>query len=714
MSWFYRPYPYTTGGRPIDWTPEMDAELASLATELPSVSAIARAMGLGWQVIKNRAQKLKIELPRTRIDWTPGMDAELARLAIEKSSVAPIARAMGLAPDTIERRAEELRIELPRKSERPSRKELAEMYQEFSGPELAELYGVHVTTIYNWLAHYKIPRRSKARSRPSREELARLFAELGTTKTAEKLGIANKTLHKWLDRYGIPRETIPLRPEPPPREELARLYKKFGGTRAAEELGIAISALYGWLKQYKIPLIAPPSAPPVRPPREELARQYQELGIVETAKELGISRTTLYEWLDRYGIPRTHSKPNWLSFEEARDFVRQQGLLSWDDWRRWVATERPSNIPATPWKTYKGQWLGMTDWLEYPPTEESIVPLQMRRAIKRKMREKHPTIASMLSYAQAKKMIQSIANEEDWKSFTDVYEWLRSEDRPEYFPRDPQEFYADWWKGWVDFVGPDLAPPSQTRGRTVGARPWQILHPSEPAPEYDPELELPIDIDVVHYRRPVTVFQFNALWESLSKAEKRIAAVVALDMAAGDVIRFGFFTDEARERFDQGGSEVILQLTRYIEGLRDRVTENPHRATFNSEEISTFWVRNPEVFLLPDEDVARQPYASLRHALTLFIEEQNLERTILQSLATFDCHGPYGPLEYTEHLPLDPVSRTSYRVEEWPPVLQEQGWEPAGEWLTDCLEPWINIWWQEVLDTLAFVIPKAKGRIFRA
>lgn len=189
------------------------------------------------------------------------------------------------------------------------------------------------------------------------------------------------------------------------------------------------------------------------------------------------SFVSIADWL---GVKQGRRRGPYLPFEEAREYVRQLGLLSRADWDNWIASGDRLDIPSKPWREYKDKgWISPTDWFEYPATEQSLVPLPMRRAIKRRMREKHPTIASMLSYAQAKKLIQSVAAQENWESFTDVHEWLRREDRPEYFPRNPQVFYEDWWKGWIDFVGFELAPVSQTGGPGfVGAPPWQIL------PEY--------------------------------------------------------------------------------------------------------------------------------------------------------------------------------------------------------------------------------------
>ncbi len=187
-------------------------------------------------------------------------------------------------------------------------------------------------------------------------------------------------------------------------------------------------------------------------------------------------------WLGTGRKSKREISEGYLSFEKARDYVRKLGLLGWDDWQRWSREERPDFIPGSPWKHYKAKWINITDWTEYPPTEEELIPQQMRHAIERRVR-KPWTKGEMFSYGEAKRLIRQVAEEGDWTSLGDVYNWLRSDRRPEYFPPNPQTFYGDWWQDWDEFLGMEGFEPGATSGcRVVGARPWQILH-EYPTPE---------------------------------------------------------------------------------------------------------------------------------------------------------------------------------------------------------------------------------------
>ena len=58
-------------------------------------------------------------------------------------------------------------------------------------------------------------------------------------------------------------------------------------------------------------------------------------------------------------------KKKFLSYEEAKKVVNALGLKSRIDWRRWANTERPPDIPSTPWETYKNAgWNGIYDWID--------------------------------------------------------------------------------------------------------------------------------------------------------------------------------------------------------------------------------------------------------------------------------------------------------------------------------------------------------------
>ena len=57
-------------------------------------------------------------------------------------------------------------------------------------------------------------------------------------------------------------------------------------------------------------------------------------------------------------------RPVFLPYEEAKKVVNALGLKSLDDWCRWSRTERPPDIPSSPWKIYKNAgWNGLADWL---------------------------------------------------------------------------------------------------------------------------------------------------------------------------------------------------------------------------------------------------------------------------------------------------------------------------------------------------------------
>ena len=59
-------------------------------------------------------------------------------------------------------------------------------------------------------------------------------------------------------------------------------------------------------------------------------------------------------------------KDDFLSFEMARYYCRGLGLNSEEEWDAWLkGPERPPFIPANPAETYKGQFVSLSDFLDY-------------------------------------------------------------------------------------------------------------------------------------------------------------------------------------------------------------------------------------------------------------------------------------------------------------------------------------------------------------
>ena len=117
-------------------------------------------------------------------------------------------------------------------------------------------------------------------------------------------------------------------------------------------------------------------------------------------------------WEDFLGTGR-----KWMSFEEAQDFIRSEGIQTSIEFERWKrAGNRPDNFPSAPHRTYKEEWTGWGDFLGTG------------------------NIISYMKYKNAKKYVQTLGFEKP----KDFIKWLSSNDRPTYFPPNPHQFYLEW------------------------------------------------------------------------------------------------------------------------------------------------------------------------------------------------------------------------------------------------------------------------------
>lgn len=72
------------------------------------------------------------------------------------------------------------------------------------------------------------------------------------------------------------------------------------------------------------------------------------------------------DWLfNRYGATTFFPQEEFLSFEEAREFVRKLNLKNQKEWQRYSKSgKRPIDIPGRPSKVYKGKgWKNLHDFL---------------------------------------------------------------------------------------------------------------------------------------------------------------------------------------------------------------------------------------------------------------------------------------------------------------------------------------------------------------
>jgi hypothetical protein len=74
-------------------------------------------------------------------------------------------------------------------------------------------------------------------------------------------------------------------------------------------------------------------------------------------------------WGDWLGTGRiAKGSEQWRDFEPAREFVRSLGIQDSREWAKYcISGNKPEDIPSQPFKIYKDQWRGYSDWLGTAP-----------------------------------------------------------------------------------------------------------------------------------------------------------------------------------------------------------------------------------------------------------------------------------------------------------------------------------------------------------
>ena len=184
------------------------------------------------------------------------------------------------------------------------------------------------------------------------------------------------------------------------------------------------------------------------------------------------NRTYKTEWISWRDFLGTE----WMSFEAAQTFIRQQGIKTETEFKAWRrAGKRPDNFPSTPYRTYKKEWRG---WKDFLGTERKWVSFEAAKVFVQRLGfrsrkqfqewvqsgqkpDRFPSTPdrayrqewvswgdflgtgntfSYMKYKNAKKYVQTLGFEQP----KDFIEWLRSSDRPIHFPPNPHQFYSEW------------------------------------------------------------------------------------------------------------------------------------------------------------------------------------------------------------------------------------------------------------------------------
>jgi hypothetical protein len=184
-------------------------------------------------------------------------------------------------------------------------------------------------------------------------------------------------------------------------------------------------------------------------------------------------------------------EPKFSSFEETRAFACSLGLKNRREWKEYVKTKRPKNIPSDPSRTYKSEWISWFNWLG-----NEFFTFEDARAIVRRQKLKNSIQWRGYCKTQRPRNIPSNPHriyQDEWISWPDWLgygydrfeearafarsldlmnkrEWLQHE-RPKNIPGEPHIVYQEW-VSWPDWLGYELLPFEEARAyvRSIGLR----------------------------------------------------------------------------------------------------------------------------------------------------------------------------------------------------------------------------------------------------
>lgn len=116
-------------------------------------------------------------------------------------------------------------------------------------------------------------------------------------------------------------------------------------------------------------------------------------------------------------------RQKFLSYEEAKEFIRPFGITTMREFKKW---DRPENIPSNPPKTYKDSWVSWHEFLSAQKRE-------------------------FISYKDAIRYIESLTPK--FSTIRAYRDWSASGNRPLYIPANPDKIYHIDGFSWSEYLG---------------------------------------------------------------------------------------------------------------------------------------------------------------------------------------------------------------------------------------------------------------------
>lgn len=142
---------------------------------------------------------------------------------------------------------------------------------------------------------------------------------------------------------------------------------------------------------------------------------------------------------------------NFMSFEDAKVFLRQNGIRSLEVWQQFCKSEkRPAELPAAPHKQYKDQWKGFPDFLGYTPSGRGRKPGSLNKPkedLIEKLEDDKPVVinTTMYTYEEAKQWCRRLNyTEEMYRKFVTNAPFHTPGTVYARLPRQPSDYYEDF------------------------------------------------------------------------------------------------------------------------------------------------------------------------------------------------------------------------------------------------------------------------------
>lgn len=239
-------------------------------------------------------------------------------------------------------------------------------------------------------------------------------------------------------------------------------------------------------------------------------------------------------------MARKKSK-KWMTYEEAKEFVRAQGVQSRQQFLDWHDENKPKSISKYPQRVYIKEWVG---WNEFLGTNNEF----------------NNTRRNWRSMSEAILWVHKLGLQGGKQAWLD---WVKDhgDDLPEDIPKRPDIVYKKEWLSWKHWLGDKVAEKIEAQQKAQEAAIYYIIRERENA-HVNNVFTLGIERDgiaALKDRWKVEKFQVVKIFEfNHSKVEQVEQVVNTLSHP---------YVDQANVRVVPNIYELCWQLSDYLDAI---------------------------------------------------------------------------------------------------------------------------------------------------